>query len=178
MIYLFTIYCIRHKENPTICYVGSSRNIKNRIVSHKQNWNKPNYRHYNLKVYQTIRESGGIEMFDFIKLNSFFGERTDAIKKEQEYIETNGTMNTYRSYRTEEEKRLYVNEKTLENYYKQQPKVLQRQKTKYDENPQKFIDRVKECYLKKKEYYQKYARANSRYKKACAELRSISIFEV
>ena len=56
----YSIYKIVCKdESVTECYVGSSKDIKERTKSHKNTCHNENSPSYNLKIYQTIREFGG-----------------------------------------------------------------------------------------------------------------------
>ena len=49
------------------CYVGHTTNFKNRKHDHRQKCYQENDQiHYNIYLYQFIRENGGFENFDMI----------------------------------------------------------------------------------------------------------------
>jgi hypothetical protein len=56
---VYKIYC--KNSDITDCYVGSTKNLINRIKQHKTA-----IKHYKLKLYSFIREHGGIANWDFV----------------------------------------------------------------------------------------------------------------
>ena len=54
---MYRIVC----KNPEIkeCYVGSTTDFKSRKQRHKHNCNSEHSKHYNINVYQFIREHNG-----------------------------------------------------------------------------------------------------------------------
>ena len=55
-------------ENIKDCYVGKTTNFKKRVRNHKSDCNNEKKRSYNIKLYQYIRENGGINNFNFIEI--------------------------------------------------------------------------------------------------------------
>lgn len=62
-----SIYIIRHKDSDN-CYIGSTKDFKDRKRQHKYNCNNENANNYNLKLYQFMRENGGWDNFDMVKI--------------------------------------------------------------------------------------------------------------
>lgn len=116
-------------NNPEIkdCYVGSTKNIENRIRNH----------HYKYrcgllyKVYNFMRDNGGIENFTFTILEKkVFEKNTDAYQYEQLLINNNkSNLNVRSAYITEENKKKYQ-----KNYYKKNKNELSLYQKKYQKN--------------------------------------------
>jgi hypothetical protein len=70
---IYRIYC--KDENIKECYIGSTKNLDDRIRRHINNCYNPKY---NLRVYNFIKENGGFSNWDFMEI-----EKTD---KENRYI--------------------------------------------------------------------------------------------
>lgn len=66
-----TIYKISHK-NPAItnCYVGRTTDASSRFQQHRICCNNPNIKAYNYKLYKTIRETGGLQNWEFLELEN------------------------------------------------------------------------------------------------------------
>ena len=88
-----------------------------------------------------IRNNGGFEMFRMIEIEKFScNDKREAEKKENEVMKQfKANMNTYKSYSTEEEKKLY-NEDYYEDYYKEK-KIAYRHYNAYIE---RFYDSDKD----------------------------------
>jgi len=88
----FTVYRIA-SINPelTQCYIGSTKNIKNRTIMHHSDCNNVNSPRYNYPMYQYIRNNGGMLNFEFINLRDIDidGDDKKAIY-EQYYFEMYG----------------------------------------------------------------------------------------
>jgi hypothetical protein len=56
-------------ENDDMIYIGSTINIDERWGNHKKRCNNPNSKDYYYKVYEYIRENGGINAWDMIILD-------------------------------------------------------------------------------------------------------------
>ena len=88
-------------------YIGSTNNLKNRIIKHKYCCNKESQSKYNLPIYKYIREHGGFEnvIFSVVELLDV-GE--DVKKKEQEYINRlKPSLNTHSAYQPIKNKKEY-----------------------------------------------------------------------
>ncbi len=101
----FTFYKIVSKdENIKDCYVGKTKNFKNRISKHKNDYYNENRRSYNIKVYQYIRENGGINNFNFIEIEKGEYNDKDSFIKERYWIEElKATLNRQLPLRTKKE---------------------------------------------------------------------------
>ena len=90
------IYLIKHKldEEWENVYIGSTKNIKDRIRRHKFNCYNERHLKYNYKVYQYIRDNGNWENFEFIILEEC---ENDKLKRlEQSYMDVyKPTLNSY-----------------------------------------------------------------------------------
>jgi hypothetical protein len=89
------VYQIRNKRTGKIEYVGSSSNLKRRIQTHKSMCKN--------KLYQYIRDNGGIETFEIISISKH-ETKTQARMEEQCQITQYDTFNTNKAYITEEQK--------------------------------------------------------------------------
>ena len=80
------IYCIVHKLDKewSNIYIGSTINLHDRKTQHKTNCNNKTREPYNLKVYQYIRENGGMDNFEFIILEECEVEKLKRL--EQSYM--------------------------------------------------------------------------------------------
>ena len=83
---IYKIVC----KNPELkgVYVGSTTNLKQRKRQHKCAFSKQHYPLYNIKLYQYIRENGGWENFELVKIEDFpCSTKWDLEKKEREWLE-------------------------------------------------------------------------------------------
>jgi hypothetical protein len=112
------------KEDLDEVYVGSTANFYSRKKDHKRDCNSEKRKHYNLKIYKTIRENGGWDEFKMIQI----GTRENITKREAEQIEEEyrlelkATMNTNRAFTTPEQMKEDYKERCKE--YKQTNKDL------------------------------------------------------
>lgn len=140
----YKIICISDDIN--LCYVGSTANFIKRRNTHKSNCYNENSKHYNSKIFKTIRANGGWDNFKMIQI----GTREQLTKREAEAIEEDyrqelrANMNAQRCFRTEEQRQEYHRDKANEYYENNKDKAKI-----YRENN---IDKIKEY---RKYYYQK-----------------------
>ena len=101
LIYIYKIY------NDEMSYVGSTKNFKKRMITHKSSCNNDKSTKYNYFIYQYIRQNGG--WADFKKEIIYECEvdnKTDQKIVEQEWINKNECkLNTFNSYLTDEERK-------------------------------------------------------------------------
>ena len=99
------IYKIEHIDDESLVYVGHTTNFDKRKTQHKYYCKKDNHRHYNLKVYQMIRQNGDWEMFKMIEVQKYpCADRREAERRENEVMkELRASMNTKKSFRTQDE---------------------------------------------------------------------------
>jgi hypothetical protein len=101
------IYKIIPKDsNLNYCYVGSTACLQIRTNYHKRVCNNTNSNRHNLLLYKTIKENGGWENWEVIKIIDYPCEtEIEAKQKEQEYIkELSANLNTIGAFRREKEK--------------------------------------------------------------------------
>lgn len=68
----FVIYVILcNDDNIFDFYIGSTDNLSRRISQHKKNTTNKSSKKYWLKLYRTIRENGGFDNWNVIKLDEF-----------------------------------------------------------------------------------------------------------
>lgn len=94
----YTIYAICCNSNPLIgVYIGSSKNIENRINQHKQNSNNI-ISDDDYKVYSTIKSNGGWTNWSVIVLDVYpCKDKTEASIYERFWYDTlNSTLNSMR----------------------------------------------------------------------------------
>ena len=121
-----SIYKIEHIEDETLIYVGHTTNFKQRKADHKKNCNNESNKKFNFKLYTMLRANGGWEMFVMIEVEKYpCNDRREADKRENEVIkELKTSMNTRKSFRTEEDRKQYIKKYYEENkdkakqYYK------------------------------------------------------------
>lgn len=97
----YTIYKIICKDlSIEDCYVGSTKNLRNRTSEHKSNCYNSNSDRHNYKVYKFIRDNGGWENFSVIKIKEMDCSKEEKLLEERKYIELMGTLNTQLPSRT------------------------------------------------------------------------------
>ena len=103
--YYYKLFC---KTDDTLCYIGSTKSIKNRMWKHKSRcYNKNDIGKYNTPIYKIIRDNGGWDNFDYIEIG-YMNNITYAhsLVIEQTYISTmNPSMNSQKAFRTDEERK-------------------------------------------------------------------------
>ena len=69
------------------CYIGSTKNLDQRVSHHKYTCANPDYKGHNLKVYQYIRKTGGFDAWQISVLESYTITKADAKIHERWLIE-------------------------------------------------------------------------------------------
>ena len=155
------IYKLINYDCPENVYVGSTTNWVKRKQLHKCNAINSIC---NYKKYVIIRETGGWESWNMVKICDFpCNNRREAEQEEDRHmLELKANMNTCRAYRTKkqyyednrdklkEDKKQYYkdnkekhNERTKEYYNTNKDKILEQQKKKYDNNKDKILEKNK-----------------------------------
>eukprot|EP00966_Prymnesium_polylepis_P038323 888981-Prymnesium_polylepis.1 len=76
-----------HSNDCNLIYVGSTNDIQKRKRSHAKACNDANNKFHNVKVYQTMRDNGGIENWTMEMIDQFHAEsKRDVQEREQEWI--------------------------------------------------------------------------------------------
>ena len=147
------IYKIEHFDNESLVYVGHTTNFDKRKTAHKYYCKKENDTHYNLKVYQMIRENGGWNAFKMLEVEKYpCADKREAERRENEVMkELKASMNMINSFVTKEELKEYKKEHNT-NYYKlHKEKIQEREKKYYEQNKPKKQEYHKEYYELHKE---------------------------
>jgi hypothetical protein len=156
-------------KDPSITdeYVGSTVNFTRRKCCHKCRCNSENGKHYNLKVYQYIRENGGWDNWDMVEVEKYNAEdKQDLHSRERFWFEELGaTLNTQMPLRSATEYRQQNKVKMAEyqTEYRQQNKVkmVDYSSEYYQRNKEKISKRNMEFYQKNKE---KFSNRNMEYR--------------
>jgi len=138
------IYKLVHFDdlNDENIYVGHTTNMTKRRCRHKNACCNPNNKHYNLKVYQFIRENGGWDQWEMILIEKYpCKDEPEAIVRERYWKrELNATLNTQEPGRT-----------SKEYYQDKREEILKEKKNYHIENRNKRIEYNKEYRKNKKE---------------------------
>jgi len=161
----------------TDCYVGSTTNFRTRKNQHKCVCYKQEYKTYNRKVYQFIREHGGWENWDMVLIEKVnVNDGNELHKEERKWIEQlNATLNqviptrTIKEYQKEYlennkekirgKRKIYRenNKEKIKEYYEDNKDKLKEKKKIYREINK---DKIKEYRENNKEYYKEYQEIN------------------
>jgi len=163
----YIFYKIVCEDCPDYIYIGSTKSYRSRKNQHKTACNNINSKIHNLNLYQKIREYGGWDNWNMIRIDeanelTFTQAR---IKEEELRLKYNGNLNSRKAYITEEEakerkeyqKEYYQNNKEKKREYHQNNKedILEKKREYYLNNKEKIQEYKKEYhkqrYLKKKE---------------------------
>jgi len=138
-------------RNPTITdiYVGHSTNFKQRNISHKYTSSHINDKKANSYKYRFIRENGGYKNWKMIKLYDFpCNSKREAEAEEcKTMIELEATLNSMKSFLTEEEKHEQRKKCNKEYHEKNKIEILQYQK-QYIENNKTEINEKRKINVK------------------------------
>ena len=150
----YIFYKIVCEDCPDYIYIGSTKSYRSRKNQHKNACNNENYKNHNSKIYKTLRDNGGWENWNMIIIDegkelTFIQAR---IKEEELRLKYNGNLNSYKAYRTEEEKKQYD-----KDYYENNKDILKEKKREYDLNNK---EKRKEYNEKNKEKIKEYNEKN------------------
>ena len=133
------------------CYVGSTTNFIRRKHGHKSRCNNDNNKqHYNLYVYQYIRDNGGWDSFSMIQIEEYkFNTRNELNARERYWIETlRATLNKVIPTRLRPEYNQHIQNKMKEysKEYREKNKTQLNAKKKdyYEQNKTYVTDKSKE----------------------------------
>ena len=146
----------------TNCYVGHTTNFKSRKHHHKSNCYNTNAKHYNLYVYEFIRENGGWENWDMIEITTEKClDGLEAKRKERDHIEKlNATLNIIKRPHVEQEEK---RELYKEYYDTHREKISEQKKGYYKDTveerrayrKQRYYENQETEQQKRKDYYYK-----------------------
>jgi len=144
------IYKIVCKDlSKTDVYVGHTTDFRTRKGKHKSNCYNVKEKHYNIKVYQYIRENGGWDNFDMIEIEKYSEckDANEARKRERYwYEELNAKLNSVCPIRTQKELIEYKKEYKKEYYEVNKDEKLKKDKEYKKINKEHIIQKSKEYY--------------------------------
>jgi len=103
-------------SNDDFIYVGSTNDFTRRWKSHKHECNNITRKNYNYKLYQRIRDNGGIDNYKMVLVEKYelCKDRLESRQREQYWIdELKPKLNMCRAYCSDE-----YNKDNLNEYYK------------------------------------------------------------
>ena len=107
------IYKIQHLNLNDLIYVGSTTNFTKRKYHHKMTLHNERGNGFNLKLYKTIRENGGWEMFSMVIVKEYPCKNREECRTEEDRImrDLKATLNMVRPTGVDTEKRKATKEK-------------------------------------------------------------------
>ena len=126
-----TIYLLSCK-NPLIrdLYVGSTSNLINRSNVHANDALTKNSR-----LYRCIRDTGGFSNWACTPIETIIGTKLEARIIERHHCEAfHANLNTYKSYRSAAEARVYNQTHALQYYYENKPAISVQKRQYYLNN--------------------------------------------
>ena len=104
------IYKLINYDYPDLVYVGSTTNFTKRKQHHKEGVYNTDCKKHNIKVYNTIRECGGWDNWNMIKICDFScNDRREAEQEEDKYmLLLKSTLHMRRPFHTPETKKEYI----------------------------------------------------------------------
>ena len=128
---IYTIYKISIAGED---YIGSTKDLKQRLKGHKSTCNVEGNPHYNYKLYQHIRANGGWDCCEIAPVEEFDCETKQQACIREEYWrrEYKSLLNTNKAFATEEEK-------------KEQMKILWENRNKKERNEKLRLVISTEC---------------------------------
>jgi len=145
-----SIYKIEHIENESLVYVGHTTNFNKRKGEHKSNCKNENDKKFNYKLYEMIRDNGGFDRFKMIEVEEYpCKDKREAERRENEVMkELKASMNTMKSFLTEEYRKYYNKEyrETNKDYYKEYRETNKEKIQEYYETNKEKIQEYKKEY--------------------------------
>jgi len=125
-------------------YVGSTTDFTNRKRCHKSCCNNENVKEYNFKLYQTIREKGGWDLWQMIPLEEYTECQTPIqarIREEEWRIKLKAQLNTKKCFGAE-----------IKEYYQEHKEELNAKHSQYyQEHKEQISEKNIRWYQKHKE---------------------------
>jgi hypothetical protein len=147
------IYKLINYDYPELVYVGSTTNFTKRKQQHKCGClNNTNNKKNNIKVYLSIRENGGWQNWNMIKICDYpCSNKREAEQQEDKYmLELKANINIHRAYRNQKE--FYEENKDKFKEYKKanNEKIKEYQKEYHKQYSEDNKDKINQ---NKKKYY-------------------------
>lgn len=148
-------------------YVGSTTDFIRRKSRHKFNCHNENYKEYNYKVYQNIRENGGWENWTMIEIEKYpCSDNREAEAREEWWrCEFNANLNTRRAFLSEEQKKECIKEKNKEYAETHKQYYIENSEKKKEYDKQYRIENAEKIKEYKKQYSTEHAEKIKEYKK-------------
>jgi len=126
--------------------VGHTTDFTKRKCKHKSSCNNENNKNYNCYVYQFIREHGGWDNWSMVQIEEYpCKNKREAEARETYWMkELKSTLNSIKSFKTEEEKKEYHKEYRKENHKTDTYKVYQKEYQKEYKKTDTYKDYQKE----------------------------------
>jgi hypothetical protein len=131
-------------------YVGSSTNFTKRKTNHKSNCYNENQPHYNLKLYQTIRQNGGWDNWEMLEVEKYPCNDGNELRARErvKYEELKANMNIQYPNRTIKEWNVVNKDKKNKQwkkyFNKNKDKINSKKRQTYNENKEKISEKRKE----------------------------------
>ena len=154
------IYKLVHKEDEDKYekYVGHTiQTLNERMWEHRKGCNNKNRPNYDFKVYKYIRENGGIDMWEIVKIIDYpCKNEIEAGKKEGEYITSlNCSLNVKIAGRSREEytelHRDYFNKLRRDDYHANKEEYNRKDRERWNDRKEQQSKYKKEKYKLNKE---------------------------
>ena len=154
------IYKLINYDYPDLVYVGSTTNFTKRKQHHKEGCFNIDCKKHNVKLYNTIRENGGWNAWNMIKICDYpCDNRREAEQEEDRYMQIlKPNLNMRRAYQTPETKKEYFeNRKDIKKEYdkarrtEKAEEIKSKKREAYLRDKDKYRERNKEAYLKNRE---------------------------
>ena len=102
---MYMIYIIYKISIGDECYIGSTKDLKQRQAAHKNCCNDESSKKYNFKLYKHIRDHGGFDKCDITPVEEYECETKRAAECREEYWrrEYKATLNMKQAFTTQEE---------------------------------------------------------------------------
>ena len=145
--YIMYKICPKNKDSDC-CYIGHTTNFIKRQKDHITNTVSINdKKHYHLKHYETIRQTGGWDNWEMIELEKFNAKtKLEARMREQELIEIhNATLNSLRAYVSEEEKAT-IKKNITQKYRENNKELIKTQLKQYKADHKEVISEQMKLY--------------------------------
>jgi len=137
---VWSIYKLRHKDDlkETNIYIGSTKNIKQRMHEHRSYCNNVDGKKYNQEKYKYIRDNGGWENWEMLEIEKCDNEEEAILSEDYLFDLLQPTLNTLRPYRSAEENKKLKAEYQKKWYALNPEKRAEQQKKVYDKNKHKY----------------------------------------
>jgi hypothetical protein len=157
------IYKIVSKNlNITDCYVGNTINFRQRKSLHKSRCYNKNCKSFNSNIYKFIRQNEGWSNWEMIEIEKYpCSDKREAEARERTHYELlNSSLNSYKPFTTDDEKKEYYKNKSKNYYVNNKNNVLKRSKQYYENNKEYCKEYRKEYYKDNKEKTKQYYENN------------------